>query len=58
MEKGKAQIYDLTIGQTYIFGVYFDGVWKEWRATIREDSKLDFNIEFSDGICNDVFGIF
>jgi len=57
MKNGVAQICDVVYGETYVLGTYYDGIWKEWEIIISEESSYDFDINFSQSVCTNVFGI-
>ncbi len=57
MENGVANICNLNFGETYIIGTHFDDMWQQWEITIDNESDYNFTLEFSDHVCNDIFGI-
>ena len=57
MKNGIAQVSNLVYGDTYVFGTYYNGIWKEWMVIINEETDYSFTIEFSDWACNNIFGI-
>ncbi len=57
MKNGVAQICNVTFGNTYVLGTYYDGNWKEWEITITEATSYNFSINFSQSVCTNVFGI-
>ncbi len=57
MENGMANICNLNFGESYIIGTYFDDSWQQWEITIDNDADYNFTLEFSDYVCNDIFGI-
>ena len=54
---GTSQISNLTSGETYIIGTYFNDKWQQWEVTISIEEDYRFIIEFPETVCKDVFGI-
>ena len=57
MNAGTSQISNLTSGETYIIGTYFNDKWQQWEVTIGIEEDYKFIIKFPESVCKDVFGI-
>lgn len=57
MKNGVSQIYNVLPGNTYVFGTYYNGTWKEWEVEITEETSYTFEIDFDYSACKSIFGM-
>ena len=57
MNNGIAEICNVIFGETYVLGTYYDGKWKQWTVTISTEETYTFDIDFSQSVCLNAFGI-
>lgn len=57
MNNGIANICNVIYGETYVLGTYYDGTWRQWTVTISSEETYTFDIDFSQSVCLNAFGI-
>jgi hypothetical protein len=57
MANGYANICDVTIGETYVVGVYFENSWYETEVTVEQSEYNYVGFELPADVCSEVFGM-
>ncbi len=57
MNNGYSKLCNITLGEDYIIGTYYDNQWKQWDFTADESWYLKLDFELPNDICNGVFGL-
>ncbi|MFZ4708032.1 MAG: hypothetical protein ACOYMF_18665 [Bacteroidales bacterium] len=57
MTNGYANICDVTVGETYVVGVYFENTWYETEVTVEQSEYSYVGFELPADVCSEVFGM-